>query len=317
MDMQHLLRSEGFDHGGLLPLGTEYMLTDDHHLVSAALGLQTAASSLQHSVTNPAAGPTSTVVGSSGGLQFDLIWDNSVRTSANWSAVESSVVAAARIYTNAFSNHAVLNIQVGFGEIGGAQLDADALGESQSNGYIVNYAMVTNALATADAGLVHAGQMTAASVQGLQGLRGESFFLSSGEAKALNLVNPTAPGVDGYIGLTNSGALYFPAANGFIRSNQYDAVGVAAHELSEVMGRIGLEGRSLGSYADVYTPLDIFRYSAPHMPQTASAAGYFSTNSGVPTSSSSTTQPMAATRRTGRAPWPTGPTPSTPSIRPG
>ena len=44
-------------------------------------------------------------------------------------------------------------------------------------------------MAAADAGLIHAGQMSASALQSLQGLHGESFFVTSAEAKA-----PASPG---------------------------------------------------------------------------------------------------------------------------
>jgi hypothetical protein len=279
------LHGEDFIHGGgLLALGPAYLLNDDHELVSLASAEKSsgAASLIQtHNQVSTLNGPASTVVGTVGSLQIDLIWDSSVRTSANWSAVESAVVQAARIYTGAFSNRAMLNIEVGLGEVGGTALGAGALGESESSGYLMSYAAAAGALANADAGLVQSGQMSATALQSLSGLRGESFFVSSAEAKAIGLTNASAPGIDGYIGLSASPSMFFPAAGGSIKPTQYDAVGVAAHEISEVMGRIGLEGATLGTHPDVYTLLDLFRYSAPHTPQTTSAAGYFSMNNGV------------------------------------
>ena len=269
--------------GGLLPLGSEYLLNVSDQLGPALFAQAPATAHPTTAVSSAATSvsPTSTLVGSSSGLQINLIWDASVKSSANWSAFESAFAVAAKIYTDNFTNHAVINIDVGLGEVGGSKLGAGALGESESNGYLVGEATAQNALASHDAGLVSSGLMAADAVAALQSLRGESFFITSGEAKALNLVSPTGTGVDGFIGLANTSALYFPAAGGAIKSSQYDAVGVAAHELSEVMGRIGMEGASLGTHKDIYTPLDIFRYSAPHSPDVTPTAGYFSTNDGV------------------------------------
>jgi hypothetical protein len=269
--------------GGLLPLGPEFTLTADDQLVHTGFAHVSQTSfggGSSHGGPQPA-GPVSTLVGSSSGLQINLQWDSSVRTSANWSAVESAVVAAAQIYTGAFSNHAVLNIAVGLGEVGGSPLAAGALGESESNGYLAGYSTVASALGASDAALVQSGQMSAGATNALASLTGESFFITSAEAKALGLVSGQGTGVDGYIGLSGSSAVFFPAAGGAIKPTQYDAVGVAAHELSEVMGRIGMEGSKLGTHADVYTPLDSFRYTSPNTPAIHPGAGYFSTNFGV------------------------------------
>lgn len=111
------------------------------------------------------------------------------------------------------------------------------------------------------------------------GIASGNFFVASAEAKALGLVKATTSGVDGYIGLGVS-SIYYPASGGHISSSQYDAVGVAAHELSEVMGRTGMLGAALGGKTNVYTPLDLFRFTAPGKPDTTPGTGYFSTNLG-------------------------------------
>jgi hypothetical protein len=262
------------------PLGQEYLLTDSDHLISAAAG--NSGHSSGPTSSSSLAGPASTLVGSSTGLEINLIWDSSVRSSSNWSAIEAAVVAAAKIYTQAFSDHVVLNIAVGFGEIAGSALSSNALGESESYGYITNYSTVANAMKTADGGLVSDSLMSsnALSVDGPP--TGANFFVTSAEAKALGLISGTSTGIDGYIGLTSSSSLlYFSANGGTIGKTQYDAVGVVAHEISEVMGRIGLQGETLGSYKDVYTPLDLFRYEAPNVRDLTPTSGYFSTTDGV------------------------------------
>jgi hypothetical protein len=272
----------GREHeGGLLPLGPEYLLTMDDHLVLASQSSTPVQGPVQHAVTPIANSPASSLIGSSNGLQINLVWDQSVRSNSNWAAIEAAVTSAAQIYTSTFSNHMVINIAVGYGEVAGQLLGANALGESESNGYITNYATTASALSLGDAGLVHAGLMSASAAQSLQGLKGESFFVTSAEAKALGLTNGSSTGIDGYIGLTASSAMFFPGAGGAIKANQYDAIGVAAHEISEVMGRIGMEGQKLGSYANVYTPLDMFRFTAPNTPDIRPTAGYFSTNNGL------------------------------------
>ena len=156
-----------------------------------------------------------------------------------------------------------------------------ALGESESYGYIKNYSTVANALNAADQGLVSNGLMSSNALSADSPPTNANFFVTSAEAKALGLVSGSSTAIDGYIGLTSSSSLlYFSANGGTIGKTQYDAVGVAAHEISEVMGRIGMEGRSLGSYNNVYTPLDLFRYQAPDVRDLAPTGGYFSTMDG-------------------------------------
>ncbi|HEY2355883.1 MAG TPA: NF038122 family metalloprotease [Phenylobacterium sp.] len=217
--------------------------------------------------------PTSTLVGSSGGLQIDLLWDTSVQAAPNWSDIEHSVVAAAQIFTN-FTTHALLNIHVGLGEVNGSALANGALGESETQGYAVSYGTLTGALSAADANLVSSGLMASGAVTAVSALASKTFFVASAEAKALGLVNSTSSTIDGYIGFSAGSLISWTGAIG---ATQYDGVGVAAHEISEVMGRIGIEG----SGSPYYTPLDLFRYSGLNQPDLSPAAGYFSTDKGA------------------------------------
>jgi hypothetical protein len=273
----------GFDSPvhAALGLGQEYLLTDSDHLSEVS----NASSGPGGSGGRGAGGvsPSSTLVGNSHGLEIDLIWDSSVTSAANWREIESSVISAAEIYTSLFNNHDVLNIAVGFGEVAGQALAPGALGESASEGYLVpNDGTVDAALGAADAGLVHAGLMAPNAVSALDAVAG-SFFITSAEAKALGLVDPAA-GLDGFIGFSNDAPISF--GHLLPKASQYDAIGIAAHELSEIMGRVGLEGATLVDtvgdvFPSVYTPLDLFRYTAPGAPDVTPSAGYFSLNDGV------------------------------------
>jgi hypothetical protein len=217
-------------------------------------------------------------VGTPGGLEIDLIWDSSVRSATNWSSIEQAVISAAKIYTADFANPITLNIQVGFGEADGSALPFGATGESITNGDYVNYSYFDQALTNADAtlapGAVAAG-LNALPASALAA-NSTSFFVASAEEKALGFTSSYS--VDGYIGLAQGSTLAF---SGTIGARQYDAVGVAAHEISEVMGRIGMEGSAANG--GHYTPLDLFRYSAAtNQPAPSLGAGtYFSTTLGV------------------------------------
>ena len=56
---------------------------------------------------------------------------------------------------------------------------------------------------------------------------------------------------------------------------------VADHEISEVMGRIGMEGTAVYNGHKTYTPLDLFNFSAPGVLELSGQGGYFSTNNGM------------------------------------
>src|SRR5262249_34585127 len=68
---------------------------------------------------------------------------------------------------------------------------------------------------------------------------GGLFFMGPADAKALGLISGSSTGID-VLGL-------------------YDLVGVAFHEISEVLGRFA----GLNMFGHGYSVMDLFRYSAP------------------------------------------------------
>ncbi len=110
--------------------------------------------------------------------------------------------------------------------------------------------------------------------------RGAQFLIAGAEAKALGLIDPTI-GLDGFVGFsTLAGTGYHWNLAGYgTRPYQYDLQSVVWHEISEVMGRIGLEGETING-APAYTPLDLFDFKAPGELALSSDGGYFSLDNG-------------------------------------
>ena len=63
-------------------------------------------------------------------------------------------------------------------------------------------------------------------------------------------------------------------------SLQFDLQSVALHEISEVLGRIGMEGASVNNNA-TYTLLDLFNFTSPSHLALSPSSGYFSTDNGA------------------------------------
>lgn len=207
------------------------------------------------------------MVGAVGGFQIDLIWDSSVASAP--AGFKQAIVAAAQFLTSLFSNSAIVNIDIGYGEVAGTALGSGALGESESYGYLTSYATVVNALAHDNYPVVTAANAPT----------GAQFFVTSAEAKVMGLASANGTAVDGFIGLSSGNPMDY-SGNVPVGSGSFDAVGVAKHELSEVLGRIGLEGRILNGAA-TYTPLDLFNYaSAGHLALSGNG-GYFSVSGGT------------------------------------
>jgi len=256
------------------PLGPEYLMND-----AGQVGLASTHSSFGSYFNTSSWSPWSptpapTLVGSSHGLQIDLVWDSSVSKAP--SGFMQAIIDAAAYYTTIISTREVITIDVGYGEIGGSSLSSGALGESESYGYLTNFSTVTTALAHDNFVFSAANEPT-----------GSQFFVTSAEAKALGLVNPTA-GLDGYVGfgsLSGTGYSWNTAAsptgsNSNTGVRQFDLQSVALHEISEVMGRIGMEGASVnGKSTD--TPLDLFNYQSHGVLELSGNGGYFSTDNGT------------------------------------
>ena len=249
----------------------EYLLDVSGELsqVYAATAQSPAASS---TITATAASPPApTLVGSSTGLQFDLIWDSSVANAPH--GFTQAIVEAAEQYSALFSNKAVIAINVGYGEIGGSSLPPSALGASASYGYLTDYNTVTSVLSGDGFAFSATNEPTAG-----------QFFITSADAKAMGLVDPVS-GLDGVIGFSNlSGTGYSwntAAGRGAgIAASQFDLQAVAAHEISEIMGRIGFEGYAVINGEPTYTPLDLFNYQSPGVLELSANGGYFSVNNG-------------------------------------
>jgi hypothetical protein len=219
-----------------------------------------------------------TLVGAAGGLQFNLIWDSSVGAAPD--RVEHALIAAAKYYTKLYSNDEVINIHVGLGEIDGSAMSSGALGESESYGYMTSYGVVDAALQR-DAASSPYQKSADATLTAFNPTGAGQFFVTTADAKALGLTSGASSATDGYIGLNNAYPLDYRTnvAGNHIGPNRFDAIGIAKHEISEIMGRVGSVGYAMG--ADVYTPLDLFRYSADGVHDLTPASGYFSVNGGA------------------------------------
>ena len=257
-------------------LGREYLINDAGY-ITAAHGPAAHGSVKNFATSTP---PATLVTASHSHLAIDLVWDASVGSAP--SGFEQAVIDAATLYVSEFTGGTigggteVINIHVGWGEINGQRLSSGALGESESYGYLTNYATVASALGAAGYSFDASNEPTKA-----------HFFLTSAQAKDYGLVNGTAGATDGFVGfatLQKGGYSWNLTAstgtsNTGTGANQYDLEAVAWHELSEVMGRIGMEGQHFYGKA-TYTPLDLFNFTSEGVLALSPSGGYFSLDNG-------------------------------------
>jgi len=258
-------------------LGQEYLINDASQ-VSPVHTVNSSGSST-NTTTSPRA-PTPTLVSSAGSnLEIDLVWDSSVSSAP--SGFTQAIVDAATYYTTLFTSSTggkeIINIDVGYGEIAGSTLASNALGESESYGYLTNYSTVTHALGSDGYSFSAKNEPTSS-----------QFFVTSAQAKTLGLISGTSTAVDGFIGfssLSGTGDTWNMTANSNgsnsgTGANQFDFQAVVQHEISEVMGRIGMEGAIINGKA-TYTPLDLFNFKSTGVLELSGAGGYFSNNDGL------------------------------------
>jgi hypothetical protein len=208
-------------------------------------------------------------------MQINVIYDQSV------SSLPAGLVAAVNYvvsyFDTLFTNPVTVNIDLGYGEIGGQALDAGALGESETYAYSASYSTVLNALYANEPG---ASQKAAyATLSAASPLSGGTLWLSTAQEKALGLLPASYSAIDGYVGLSNTYPFsYSPTATPAF--NQFYLVGVIEHEFSEVMGRTSFLGEGIGGTTS-YSVMDLFRYAAAGVRQLSTGGpAYFSINGG-------------------------------------
>jgi len=210
--------------------------------------------------------PPPYLAGGTGSFHINLIWDSSISSAP--SGFQTDVKATADYLAHLFTNAETVNIHVGWGEINGQGMSGGALGESMTNGYLENIATLETQL-----GVQAANEPTSG-----------YGWVSNAQAKLIGILAANATGTDGYVGFgTNVQWNYTYGANGIgtgTQAGQYDLQGVVFHELTEVMGRVSMEGVVYHGQ-HLYSGLDLFDFSGPNMLQLSTAGGYYSTDNGT------------------------------------
>jgi len=151
-----------------------------------------------------------------------------------------------------FTNNITIRINVGFGNTGLGQSDSSIVG-----GF--TYSQVLGALqAEAVANPFDAAKQTAvANLPGTNPAPRDNYTMTTAEAKALGLSN--FAGSDGTITISNAQTYTFDPNNRAV-PGKFDFIGVAEHEISEVMGRISFLGTNAGN-GPTYDPNDLYRFT--------------------------------------------------------
>ena len=191
----------------------------------------------------------------------------------------SAVNYVVNYFDHLFNDPITINIDVGYGEVGGSPLDQGALGESLTFLNTVSYTTLRNALL----GDARSPDDTSAvaSLPGGDPIGGtHTYWMSTAEQKAVGLLAGNNSSIDGYVGFSSTAPFDYDRSNG-ISAGSYDFIGTVEHEISEVMGRVTVDGGTIGPFANSYEPLDLFHYSSAGVRDfSGTTPGYFSVDSG-------------------------------------
>jgi len=172
---------------------------------------------------------------------------------ANAAAAQAAWINAANVFSANFSDNIHVNINVngvtGTGTFGQSSTFLNSFSYATIRTRFVADSTTADDLAAGGVG----GSMTVLDPTGGAGI----WWVSRAEAKALGLIGDD---------LSNDGTTTFGSGNPFtfsgpIAAGTYDFQGVCMHEISEVMGRLGISGGTIGSFANSYTLIDDFSYT--------------------------------------------------------
>lgn len=206
-------------------------------------------------------------------MLINLVPDKSANNAPSgfWTALK----AAADYLDTLIANPITVNISVGYGEVDGQPLGNFLGAGGPVGGTGLTYSqlrqdLAANATSAADATAV-------AHLPSSDPTAGGNYYLSAALEKAWGLLPADGTETDGTVGFSSTASFdYNP--NQRAVAGETDFVGVAEHELAHAVGRFA----GLQYEPNWYSPLDLFRYSAPGSLQLVGGQpAYFSIDGGV------------------------------------
>jgi hypothetical protein len=193
---------------------------------------------------------------------------------ANAAAAQAAWISAANVFSANFNDNIHINITVD--AVPGTSVFGQSFTFLNSTSYAnLRTRMVADATSADDNTAIGAGgSMVAADpISGTT----HTWWVSRAQAKAIGLIADD---------LSNDGTTTFGAGNPFtfsgaIAPGTYDFKGIAAHEISEVLGRLGISGGTIGSSANSYSLIDNFSYTGVGTKGVGNGGGnFFSVDNG-------------------------------------
>ena len=212
-------------------------------------------------------------------ITFNITYDASVMSSTNSAQIQAAFGAVTQTFEDAFTNVATFNITVYWGATG-PFADGIDLGRSQFALIGSTYSKITNALRSRRASADDTNSV--ASLPATDPTGGtRTWLVPLPEARVLGLFPINDTNQDGDVGFASDKNYTFDPNNRTV-AGKFDFIGVAEHELTEVMGRCNAGLGTDPNFA--FVPYDLFRFTnsgVRALDLNSATNAYFSTDNGV------------------------------------
>jgi len=181
-------------------------------------------------------------------LVINAKYQSSITSLPNAATMENAIQYAIDQFQQKFSDPITLTIF-----FGATNSSSGFLGQSNSSKILGHtYTQIRNAMITDQ---TTSFDTSAVATLPVNAPTGGSFVISRAEAQALGLDSANDPLSSGLVTFNTNASYTFDPNNRAV-AGKYDFIGVAEHEISEIMGRTSGVGEST-------SPYDLFRYTAP------------------------------------------------------
>jgi len=184
-------------------------------------------------------------------LTFNISYDSSVTNLTNAAEVEAAFATAAQLFQDLYTNNATIKLTVYAGPTG-PFTDGISLGRSQFILFQFPYTSITNALRTHRASAADTNSV--ASLPATDPTGGGTWLVPLAEARVLGLISLGNTNEDGEVGFATNKSYTFDPNNRTV-AGKFDFIGVAEHEISEVLGRCTFD------LTTAFVPYDLFRFT--------------------------------------------------------